>query len=140
MTINRSIICRTANHLTATGMNRSDAFKAAWMMAKKGGVSKVAGVTHSNRQQLISRLTTYQPEQITVTLRRDKENIFDPNAIAVVAAVEGKGSAVVGYIPALTAIKLARLMDVGITVKAMLEGVVGGYEGLTFGLRLRVAI
>lgn len=110
MTINRSTICRTANHLTATGMNRSDAFKAAWLMAKKGGISKVAGVTYENRQQLIHRLTAYQPEQITISLHRDKANIFDPNAKAVVAAVDGKGSAVMGYIPTLAALKLARLM------------------------------
>ena len=109
MTINRSTICRTANHLASTGMTRSDAFKAAWLMAKKGSISKVAGVTHSNRQQLIGRLTSYQPEQITITLRRDTANIFDPNAIAVVATVEGKGSAVIGYIPALAALKLAKL-------------------------------
>lgn len=140
MTINRSTICRTANHLAATGMHRSDAFKAAWLMAKRGGVSKVAGVTHSNRQQLLARLTTYQLDQITVSLRRDKANIFDPNAIAVVAAVEGKGSATVGYIPALAAVKLARLMDVGINLNATLSGIVGGYDGLTYGLRLRVAI
>ena len=109
-------------------------------MAKKGGISKMAGVTHNNRQQLIGRLTTYQPEEITVSLRRDKANIFDPNAIAVVASVEGKGSAVIGFIPALAALKLARLMDVGITVKAMLAGIVGGCNGLSYGIRLKVAI
>jgi len=140
MTINRSTLCRTANHLTTTGMSRSDAFKAAWLMAKRGGISKVAGVTMDNRQRLIERLTTYQPDEITVSLRRDKANIFDPNAIAVVATVESKGSAVIGYIPALAALKLARLMDVGITLKAMLAGIVGGYDGLSYGIRLRVAI
>ena len=140
MTIDRNTICKSANHLTSTGMTRSDAFKAAWLMAKKGSISKVAGVTHSNRQQLIARLAAYQPEQIAVSLRRDKENIFDQNAIAVIAAVSGKGTAVIGHIPALAALKLARLMDVGIAVKAMLEGIVGGYDGLSYGMRLRVAI
>jgi len=110
MTINRSTICRTANHLTTTGMSRSDAFKAAWLMAKKGGISKVAGVTQGLRQKLIQRLTAYQPEQVTIALRRDKANIFDPNAIAVVATVEGRGSAVIGFIPALAALMLARIM------------------------------
>ena len=132
--------CRTVNYLAATGMTRSDAFKAAWLMAKKGGISKVTGVTHSSRQQLIGRLTTYQPEEITVSLRRDKANIFDPNAIAVVTTVEGKGSAVIGFIPALAALKLARLMDVGITLKAMLAGIVGGYDGLSYGIRLEAGL
>lgn len=138
--MNKSTICRTANHLAATGLTRSEAFKAAWRMAKKGGTSKVSGVTKENRQRLIARLTNYQPEQITVTLRRDTDNIFDQSAIAVVVSVEGKGSATMGFIPAKAALKLSRLMDKGISVRAVLEGIVGGYDGLYYGLRVRVAI
>ncbi len=140
MAHNRSDICKTANYLVGTGMTRSDAFHVAWQLSKQGGVSTVAGVTYENRQRLIQRLTRYDASKITVTLHRDKQNIFDPNAIAVVASVEGKGSAVIGYIPALAALKVARLMDKGITIKTMLEHIVGGYDGLSYGLRVRLAI
>lgn len=138
--MNKSAICKTANYLASTGMARSDAFRAAWKMAKSGGVAKVAGVTFDGRQRLIQRLATYSQEDVTISLRRDNANIFDPNAIAVVASVKGKGSATVGFISALTAKKLARLMDRGIGIKAALESIVGGYDGLSYGLRLRLAI
>ncbi len=99
----KATVCRTANYLAGTGMARSDAFRAAWLMAKRGGIAKVSGVTLGIRQRLISRLTTYAQDQVTISLQRDKVSIFDPDAIAVVASVEGKGSATVGYIPARTA-------------------------------------
>ena len=137
---NKSSIARTANYLVGTGMERSDAFRAAWQMARRGGTCKVSGVTHNGRQRLLKRLAGYAPDQITIALKRDKANIFDPNAIAVIASVRGAGSAIVGFIPALTAIKLARLMDRGIHFHAAFDAVVGGCRGLSYGLRLRVAI
>lgn len=135
----RKAICKTANHLVSTGLNRCEAFKAAWLMDKRGGIAKVAGVTHDNRQRLIERLSAYSHYKITISLQRDKANIFDTNAIAVIASVQGKGSAIVGYIQAMTAFKLAMLIDKGIKLKAMLAGIVGGC-GLTYGLRVKVAI
>ena len=75
-----------------------------------------------------------------MNLVRDAANIFDPSAVGVVASVEGKGSALMGFIPAQTAQKLARLMDRGIQFKACLEGLVGGCEGMSYEMRIRVAI
>lgn len=138
--INRADITRTANHLVGTGMNRSAAFKAAWLMAKRGGVTKVAGVTFENRQLLIERLASYTPDLVSITLQQDKSNRFDRSAVAVVASVKGKGSATIGFIPSMTARTLSRLMDKGTTFKASLERVVGGYAGRSYGARLRVAI
>jgi len=109
--INRTEIFRAANYLVSTGLTRSDAFKAAWQMAKQGGVSRVAGVTYEGRQRLLARLAAYQPEQISLRLDRDMANIFDSSAVAVIATVEGKGSATIGFLPSPTAQKLARLMD-----------------------------
>jgi len=140
MTINLSTICKTANHLTSTGMARSQAFKAAWMMAKRGGVTKAVGVTYENRQKLLAWLAGYSPEQIQLHLERNQGNQHDPNAVAVVATVEAKGSALVGFIAASTAARLARLMDHGIQIKAVMERLVGGVDGLYYGMRLRVAI
>lgn len=138
--INKADLARTANHLVGTGMTRSDAFKAAWLMAKRGGVTKVAGVTYDNRQRLIQRLAAYSPELVSITLQQDKANLFDPLAVAVVASVKGKGSATIGFIPSMTARTLSRLMDKGTTFKASLDRIVGGYDGLSYGARLRVAI
>lgn len=140
MTINKSILVKTANYLVSTGMPRSTAFKAAWLMAKRGGVTKVSGVTYNNRQRLIERLSSYRPELVSITLRQDKANHYDNQAVAVVASVKGKGSATIGYIPATTARTLSRLMDRGLDLKASLDRVVGGYQGYSYGARLRVAI
>ena len=139
-TINKSTLARTANHLVGTGMDRSAAFKAAWLMAKRGGVTKVVGVTYGSRQRLIERLATYNPDLVSITLQQNKANIFDPQAVAVVASVKDKGSATIGFIPAMTARTLSRLMDKGTTLKASLDRIVGGYQGLNYGARLRVAI
>lgn len=140
MKYNRRDLCKAANHLASTGMQRSAAFKAAWYMVKQGNLSKVAGVTYEGRQRLLARLTHYQPEQISLSLVRNRDNPFDKFAVSVVASVTGKGSATVGFLPAIKAAKLARLMDKGIQLKAIMEGLVGGYDGLSYGMRLRVAI
>lgn len=60
--------------------------------------------------------------------------------MAVVATVDAKGSALVGFLASTTARRLARLMDHGIQVKAAMERLVGGVDGLNYGMRLRVAI
>jgi hypothetical protein len=138
--IDKRTLARTANYLVGTGMDRSAAFKAAWLMAKRGGVTKVAGVTYGKRQRLIARLATYSPELVSITLQQDKDNLFDPAAVAVVASVKDKGSATIGFIPAMTARTLSQLMDKGTTLKASLDRIVGGYQGLSYGARLRVAI
>lgn len=140
MTINKSTLARTANHLVGTGMTRSDAFKAAWLMAKRGGVTKVVGVTFDNRQKLIERLASYSPDLVSITLQQDKANQYDPSAVAVVASVKGKGNATIGFIPAMTAKTLSTLMDKGTVFKAHLDRIVGGYQGYSYGARLRIAI
>lgn len=137
---NKSTIVRTANYLVGTGMLRSEAFRAAWLMAKRGGITKVAGVTFENRQKLIERLATYSPDLISVALRQNKNNQYDASAVEVVASVKGKGSATIGFIPAMTAKTLSSLMDKGTQFRASLDNIVGGYQGLSYGARLRIAI
>ena len=139
-TINRANLARTANYLVGSGMIRSAAFKAAWLMAKRGGITKVAGVTFENRQQLIRRLDTYGPGRVSITLRQDKRNTYDSSAVEVLASVKDKGSAVIGYIPSITARTLGYLMGRGIAFNVTLKGIVGGYKWLSYGARLRIAI
>lgn len=137
---NLSAICKAANTLIKKGYTPSDAFKQAWKLAKKI-VSKVSGVSFGKRPAALERLTHYRPEQISVQLAREENNPFDGNAIAVIATVEGKGSYCVGYVPSEMTSVLASIIDKGITVKAKIDKIVGGwFEGQNYGMRITVAI
>lgn len=137
---NLSNICKAANELVKRGLTKSEAFKKAWMLAKNV-VSKVSGVTFGKRNKALERLTHYRPEQISVHLVREDGNPYDSNAISVIAAVEGKGSYCVGYVPAETTSVLASIIDMGVTVKATLNKIVGGwFEGQNYGMRIGLAI
>lgn len=137
---NKSNICKAANELTKRGYSKSEAFKRAWELAKNV-ISKVAGVSFGKRPAALERLTHYKPEQISVKLERETFNSFDGNAIAVIAAVEGKGSYCVGYIPSEISKVLAPVMDKGAAVRAKLEKIVGGwFEGQSYGMRIAFAI
>jgi hypothetical protein len=95
-----SKVMTIANRLVKQGYNRANAMVKAWVLVKMPMVeTKVAGVTYGNRQRAIEHLARYQPEQISITLIRERENAHDVNAVAVVATVEGKGSYTMGYLP-----------------------------------------
>ena len=135
---NLSNICKAANELTKKGFTKSDAFRQAWMLAKNI-ISKVSGVSFGKRSAALERLTHYSPEQISVQLLRE-DNQYDGNAVAVIAAVEGKGSYCVGYVPATLSRMLAAVMDAGAVVKAKFNAIVGGCDGLNYGMRIALAI
>jgi hypothetical protein len=88
----------------------SDALRWAWKLVKNQVTSKIAGVTIGNRQEAIKRLWNYEPRRVVFTLRREKENPFDANAIAVDVTVIGKGTLHMGYIPKDTAEIIAQLL------------------------------
>jgi hypothetical protein len=70
----------------------------------------VVGVTFEGRQDLLAELYSMQEEGIELTgrLKREKENRYDSNAIAVeVEAMQ------VGYIPKALAARLAVHIDAG---------------------------
>ena len=137
--MNKSIIVRTANYLSRS-MTRSQAFKKAWQMIKGKVIEKVAGVTKEQRQTAIEHLTHYDISDIEFTLERERDNRFDPNAIAVIASVKNKGSYKIGYIPSKTAQIIAPILDKGICLKSALKSIVGGVLGLSYGLRIEVRI
>lgn len=101
---------------------------------------RAAGVTHGNRQALLDHLTRYNPEDITVTLRREKNNAHDHNAIQIVATVRSKGSAVIGYINRKLAAALAPLLDRGATIASRFNAVIGGERGYNYGLALELTV
>jgi hypothetical protein len=137
---NFSGICKMANRFVKGGIRRTDAFRQAWRAAKQGLIEKVAGVTYEGRQSLLRFLDSLQKDRIRVSLFRDKANPFDVNAVAVLADVLGQGSYRVGYLPRNSAEVVANLMDQGVQFVSWLQGIIGGYDGLSYGMRIRIQV
>ena len=138
----RSAVMTIANALKRQGMTRSAAMIRAWITVKLRTIrTKAAGVTFGRRQALIERLTRYSSEEITIQLQRENGNAYDRNAVQIIAAVKGKGAAVIGYINRELAAAIAPLLDKGKAIKAAFEGITGGHEyGLNYGLNFAISI
>ena len=133
--------CIIANSLVKQGYSRREAMIRAWITVKLRAIQmKAAGVTHGNRQTLIERLTRYKPEDISVTLQREKDNVHDKNAVQIVAAVRGKGSAVIGYINRELAAAIAPLMDKGAQIASRFKEITGGGCGYNYGFNVELAV
>lgn len=116
-----------ANRLVKQGYNRAHAMVKAWALVKLPNVlTKVAGVTYGKRQTALEHLTHYRPQDIRISLYRDGHNTADKNAVAVIAAVRGKGAYTIGYLPKAFAAFIAPLMDSGREVKSRLAEIRGG--------------
>lgn len=138
--LNRSIICKVANRLRKGGYTLSQAFRMAWKLAKGKASVKVAGVTKERRQEAIEHFSRYNPETVSFSLLREKQNSFDLNAIAVYASV-GSGKAYkMGYISAAVACLLSGVDNIT-AVNARLQAITGGfYADMVQGLRLSLSI
>lgn len=108
--LNRSIICKVANRLRKGGYTLSQAFRMAWKLAKGKASVKVAGVTKERRQEAIEHLSRYNPETVSFSLLREKQNSFDLNAIAVYASVGNGKPYKMGYISAAVACLLSGVL------------------------------
>ncbi len=137
-----SKVMTIANKLVKQGYNRANAMVKAWVLVKLPNIcTKVAGVTYGKRQQAIEHLTHYRPENIRISLYRDKANAYDRNAVAVIATVKGKGSYTMGYLPKALAAFIAPLMDAGRTITSRLASIRGTNEPyLNYGLGIEVRI
>ena len=99
--------------------------------------SKVKGTTFNNRQRLLRRLSLYPINKITLRIERELGNLFDPNAIRIIAKVKGKGEADIGYISKELALDLAPIIDLGNTILIMIDSITGsnrsgGFLGVNF--------
>ena len=122
-----SKVMTIANRLVKQGYNRAHAMVKAWALVKLPNVlTKVAGVTYGKRQTAIEHLTHYRPQDVRISLYRDDHNAADKNAVAVIAAVRGKGAYTIGYLPKAFAAFIAPLMDTGREVKSRLAEIRGG--------------
>ena len=137
-----SKVMTIANKLVKQGYNRAYAMVKAWTLVKLSGVTvKVAGVTYGKRQTAIEHLTHYRPQDIRISLWRDKGNVADKNAVAVIAAVRGKGAYKMGYLPRAFSAFIAPLMDSGKTVFSRLTAICGGQAlYLSYGMRIEVRV
>ena len=138
----KSKVCIMAAGLIRQGLSRRAAMLRAWLTVKLRRIeTKTAGVTHERRQQLLARLSRYSRDDVTISLEREAANAYDSNAIKVIAAVNGKGSAVMGYINRTLAEALAPLLDNGKEVKAALINVTGGNEyRRNYGLSIAISL
>lgn len=82
---------------------------------------RVPGVTQEKRQDLLQFIAGRKPEELTVYLRRDKANLYDKYAVAVVARIQNVGYAHIGYLPRTLSQVMAAVIDAGVQVKADLE-------------------
>ena len=119
----------------------ADAFKTAWQLTRQEKLrTNVSGVTFENRQQALGRLERYEPENINVTLERDKWNGHDTNAIKVNVSVNGGREYHLGYIPRKLATLAAALMDKGAELTSDFKAVTGGSEGKSYGALITIKL
>ena len=121
----RRIVATMANRLKKMGLTLSAAFKKAWELIKGNTIeSKIAGVTKGNRQKALARIAAaYRPNQVRVWLERDKANLHDNNAVAVMISVNRSVAYKIGYIPR----NLAYVISAGISLKTVFKEVRGHY-------------
>ena len=124
----RKSVCAMANQLRKAGCSLKDAFKKAWQRVNLSMTVRAAGVSFENRQERLAFLQQFKPEDLTVTLEREKENKFDGNAIQIVVHIKPiSRRTIIGYIPKGLARELSKVLDMGIQVKATLLQIIGGY-------------
>lgn len=124
----RKAVCTMANELKKAGYSLSGAFRKAWQRVKLSMTIRAAGTTFENRQERLQFLKQFRPEDLTITLEREKENKFDCNAIQIVVHIKPiHRRTVIGYVPKGLARELSKVIDMGIQVKATLMQIIGGY-------------
>lgn len=125
----RKAVCAMANELKKVGYSLSDAFKKAWSRVKLSMTIRAAGTTFGNRQERLQFLKQFQSEDLTVTLEREPNNQYDKNAIQIVVHILSLAKkTVVGFVPKGLTKELAKVLDMGIPVKASLMQIIGGYS------------
>jgi len=123
----RKQVAIIANKINKKINDLSEAFRRAWQIVKRRSVlSKVAGVTVSNRQAALRKLAKHEAGTVNVTLERETDNIHDPNAVKVNVSVGSGAVYHLGYIPADFAAVLAPLLDKGLEIKSRFNEVRGG--------------
>lgn len=137
-----SKVMTIANQLVKQGYNRANAMVKAWVLVKMQSVpTKVSGVTYGKRQQAIEHLTHYLPEDIRISLYRDRTNAYDSNAVAVIATVRNKGAYTMGYLPKALAAFIAPLIDSGKMIASRFREIKEMYQPfMNYGLEIELRV
>ncbi len=138
----RKAVCIMANELKKAGYSLSQAFKTAWKRVKFSMTIRAAGTTFGNRQECLNFLKQFRQNDLSVTLEREPDNEYDNNAIQIVVHILSLSKrTVIGYVPKELARELAKVIDMGIQVKASLMQIIGGYSYKeTLGALINIAI
>ena len=129
ITKTRKAVCAMANELKKAGYSLSQAFRKAWRRIKLSMTIRAAGVTADNRQERLEFLKQFGSKDLSVTLEREPGNRFDSNAIQIVVHILPiSRRTVIGYVPKGLARELAKVIDMGVQVKATLMQIIGGYS------------
>lgn len=137
----RKTVATMANQLHKLGYSLSNAFKTAWKRVKESMTCRVSGVTYENRQQLLKYIAAQKAEDLTVYLKRDKANVYDRYAVAVVVGIKDVGYAHIGYLAKGLAQSMAPVIEKGIQIKANLLQITGGYSYKeTLGALINIAV
>lgn len=125
----RKTVCIMANALKKAGYTLSEAFKKAWRRIKLTMTIRAAGTTFENRQERLQFLKQFRPNDLHVTLEREPENPLDSSAIKIIVHILPIAKrTVIGYVPRGLAGELAKVLDMGMSVKASLLEIIGGYS------------
>lgn len=136
----RRAVATMANQLHKLDYTLSQAFKTAWRRVKESMTCKVAGVTYGNRQQLLKYIASQKKENLTVYLRRDRANIYDRYAVAVVVGIKNVGYAHIGYLARGIAQSISEIIEKDITIKSEIR-ITGGYGYKeTLGVLINMAV
>ena len=103
---------------------------------------RATGVSFGNRQEILQFIAKFKREDLYITLEREQANIIDCNAIKIIVHIKPlQKKAFIGYIPKGLSNELAKVIDKGLSVKADLLGVIGGYAYKeNYGALLNIAI
>lgn len=125
----RKAVCTMANELKKQGYSLAQAFRKAWRRVKLSMTVRATGTTFENRQERLKFMKQFHLEDLTVTLEREPDNRHDKNAIQVVIHIRPiSKKTVIGYVPKALARELTKVMEAGVSVKANLLQIMGGYS------------
>ena len=92
----------------------------------------IANTVITAKEQALERLgflKQFRPGDLSVALEREPDNKYDDNAVQIVVHIHSiSRKTVIGYVPKELARELAKVMDMGIQVKATLKQIIGGYS------------
>jgi len=93
-------------------------FKGDHFLEKEDGtyLIRLAGVSYEGRQEYLKKMNGKEK----LKLKREKNNYYDPNAVAVYTKIKGKDKKI-GYIPAVIAKQVSWVLDSGSKIEIEID-------------------